>query len=82
MTLGGSDPVQSPLPCGWRELPLAVMLAIFRNLRTGPVIGRLKQMVDVGSKERHDRGRPPEGNPGAGEMVEGRTSEGHLRAAC
>ena len=82
MTPGGTDPVQSPLLHGWHEPYLAVTLAMFRNPRMGPSIGRSKQLLDVGSKERHDKGRPLEGNREAGEMVEGGTSEGHLQAGC
>ena len=48
----------------------------------GPAIARLQQILDLGSKERHDRGRPPEGNPEAGEVAVGWMSEGRLSHAC
>lgn len=78
MTHDGSGLVHPLLLYGWHEHRLAVMLAIFRSLPMGLATVHLQHNLGVGSKEKHDRGRPPEGNPEAGEVVVGRTSEGRL----
>lgn len=71
-----------PLLHGWHEHRLAVMLAICQGLPLGPAIAPCQQTLDMGSKERHDRGRPPEGSPEAGEVAVGRMSGGGLQHAC